>query len=46
MSQTYTVTTAPYHEHFALPRAAEFFEIRALQAQTGQPSHRFAGGVS
>jgi hypothetical protein len=26
---------------FATPRAAEFFELRALQAQTGQPSRHF-----
>jgi len=29
-------------ETFATPRAAEFFELRALQAQTGQPARRFA----
>jgi DNA topoisomerase VI subunit B len=27
---------------FATPRAAEFFELRHLQAQTGQPAGRFA----
>jgi DNA topoisomerase VI subunit B len=40
-----TETPAPYREHFATPRAAEFFEIRALHAQTGQSAHQFAGVV-
>jgi DNA topoisomerase VI subunit B len=26
---------------FAISRAAEFLELRALQSQTGQPAHRF-----
>jgi len=30
---------------FATPRAAEFFELRALQAQTGQPWRRFGDVV-
>jgi len=29
-------------ETFATPRAAEFFDRKALQAQTGQPAHKFA----
>jgi DNA topoisomerase VI subunit B len=29
-------------ETFATPRAAEFFELRHLQAQTGQPAEEFA----
>ncbi len=35
--------TAPtlHRETFATPRAAEFFELRALQAQTGQYAERF-----
>jgi hypothetical protein len=32
-------------EVFATPRAAEFFELRALQAQTGQQADRFADVV-
>lgn len=28
-------------ETFSTPRAAEFFELRALQAQTGQPAQKF-----
>lgn len=36
-----TAPTLP-RETLATPRAAEFFELRALQAQTGQPAHRFA----
>jgi DNA topoisomerase VI subunit B len=37
------LVTAPTlrRETFATPRAAEFFELRALQAQTGQPAERF-----
>jgi len=36
--------TAPtlHRETFATSRSAEFFELRALQAQTGQPARRFA----
>lgn len=30
---------------FATPRAAEFLELRALQAQTGQPAHAFGDVV-
>jgi len=36
------VTGTLARETFATSRAAEFFELRALQAQTGQPAHRFA----
>jgi DNA topoisomerase VI subunit B len=35
----------PYRHHFATPRVAEFFEIRGLQAQTGQPASRFVDVV-
>ncbi len=28
-------------EHFHISRAAEYFDLRELQAQTGQPVHRF-----
>jgi len=32
--------TALHRELFATPRAAEFFELRSLQAQTGQPADK------
>jgi DNA topoisomerase VI subunit B len=39
--------TAPALERqvFATPRAAEFFEVRAPQAQTGQPSDSFGAVI-
>ena len=32
--------TALHRELFATPRASEFFELRPLQAQTGQPADK------
>jgi hypothetical protein len=32
--------TALHRELFATPRAGEFFDLRSLQAQTGQPADK------
>jgi hypothetical protein len=36
------VTAPLQREMFATPRASEYFDLRALQASTGQPARRFA----
>ena len=38
--------TALHRELFATPRAGEFFDLRALQAQTGQPATQVSGSCA
>src|SRR4051812_36161828 len=43
MSRTAGMTPAVLQrEMFSISRASEYFDARELQAQTGQPRHRFA----